>query len=65
MIELAITVKDEERTLTKKFPVYQPLILSLHDEVLKSFINEVVMEFGGDLDNGAPDIIARTKMIIQ
>ena len=65
MIELSITVKDEERTLTKKFTIYDVLILSLESEALKDLVQEVVKEFGGDLENDAPKITVRAVLVYQ
>ena len=64
MIELSITIKDEERTLTKKEILYDTnLVFSRNNEVLLSLVESVIQEFKGDVQADSPDIIIRAKMV--
>lgn len=64
MIELSITIKDEERTLTKKEILYDTnLVFSRNNEILLSLVEGVVQEFKGDVQADSPDIIIRAKMV--
>ena len=65
MIDLSITVKDDERTLTKKFTIYDCLVLSTNDAILHAMVEEVVREFGGDLEHDAPKITVRAVLVYQ
>lgn len=65
MIELSITVKDEERTLTKKEVVYDVVILSQANEELLQKVQYVIDEFGSDPNQEAPDVTIKAKMVWQ
>lgn len=64
-IELSITVKDAERTLTKKEPLYEGFFMSSEDPILIRKIREVVNEFGGNLEIDAPKIIVKAVLVYQ
>lgn len=63
MIEISITLKDSERTLTKKFLDYSHLQFSRGNEELIKMVEEVSREFKGDVDLESPDITIKAKMI--
>lgn len=65
MIELSITVKDEERTLTKKEVVYDVVILSQANEELLHKVQAVIDEFGSEPNQEAPDVKIKAKMVWQ
>lgn len=47
-IELRVTIKDEERKLTKDFNIYDIVTLSEHDPVIGKCVKEVIDEFKGE-----------------
>ena len=59
MIELSITVKNEEKSMTKKALLYETLNLDTSDEKLQSMVREAQKEFGMD----ATDTLVRAKMV--
>ena len=65
MIEYSITVKDSERTLTKRFTSPNSLVVSRNNEELLDTITQVVQEFKGDISIESPDITIKAKMIWQ
>lgn len=60
MIELSITIKDEEETLTQKFLLYDPITLSIEDKSLVDMVKGVQGKFKGNLE--ASDITVKTRM---
>lgn len=62
MIELSITIKDEDRTFTRKELLYDPLLLSRESPELVEKIAAVLKEFRADPNEPALDIIIKTKM---
>lgn len=50
--EITIIIKDSEKTLRKKFPIYQTYEVEESDPVIKSCIKEVLENFDGE-----PEII--------
>jgi len=50
--EITIVVKDSEKTLRKKFPVYERYEVNDSDPVIRSCIKEVLENFDGE-----PDIV--------
>lgn len=51
MNELTVILKDEERTLRKKFVVYEPYTVSLDDPFIKKCVETTLEEFKGDADS--------------
>ena len=64
-IELSITVKDSERTLTRKEVLEEGIFVSRESPYLFAKVQEVVQEFSGDVKIDSPDIIVRLKMTLQ
>lgn len=64
-IELTITIKDEDRKLTKKELLYEPLLLVMSNPVLVEKVEEIVKEFGGDSAHDAPAIKITCSMVWQ
>jgi hypothetical protein len=62
MIEISITIKDSERTLTKRFPEYDPILFDRNNERLCAMVDEVTQEFKGNTETDSPDIIIKSKM---
>ena len=50
-VEIAITLKDEERTLRKDFLIYETITLDPHDPILDKCIHEAIEEFKGAADS--------------
>lgn len=65
VVELSITLKDEERTLTLKHIIYGEIIMDPNDFVLQGLIKEAVEEFGGDLESSSPKITVRASLVVQ
>jgi len=60
-IELAITIKDLDRTLKKDFLIYEPITFTDHDPILMKCVNEAIEEFKGEPE----DIKVRAIMVIK
>ena len=60
-IELRITIKDEERKLTKDFNIYERVTLTEHDPIIAQCIKEVKDEFKGEPD----DIRVKATMVLK
>lgn len=62
MIELTITIRDEEkRKLSKEFLVYEPITLDPNDPVIEKCLKELLDEFKGEPD----DIKVKALMVLQ
>lgn len=59
--ELKVTIKDEEKTLHKKFLIYETYQTEDDDPVIQGCIKETLENFDGD----PSDIIINIKMEIQ
>lgn len=59
-VEVKVTIKNEEKKLTKDFNIYDVVTLRAEDPILSQCINEVKNEFIGDIDN----VIINAKMIL-
>jgi len=59
--ELKVTIKDEEKTLNKKFLIYDSYLTEDNDPIIQKCINETLENFDGD----PIDIIVNIKMEIQ
>lgn len=46
--ELTVSIKDSEKTLKKKFPMYDTYLVSDNDEKIKGCIDEVLKNFAGE-----------------
>lgn len=52
MIEISVTVKNEEARFNKRFPVYdQNIQLSFNDPTLMKLRDEVIQDFGAPVDD--------------
>ncbi len=51
VVELTVTIKDEERKLTKDFIIYEPITLEETDPIISQCIRDVREEFRGEPDN--------------
>ena len=61
VVEVKVTVKNPEKTLSKDFLIYEPLVLDENDPMLHGYIEETVKEF-----NDEPDSVkVRAVMVIQ
>lgn len=59
--ELTVCVKDEEKTLRKKFLLYEEYTVSEYDAVIKKCIDETLENFDGE----PIDIIVTIKIEVQ
>jgi hypothetical protein len=50
-IELTVTIKDDERKLTKQYNVYEDVTFAEHDPILMKYIKEARDEFQGEPDD--------------
>ncbi len=48
VIELVVTIKDEERTLKKEFLIYELVTLGEEDPIVIQCVEEVLAEFKGE-----------------
>lgn len=49
--EISVTIKDEEKRLNKKFPIYEVYSIDENDPVIKQCIEETLENFHGTPDN--------------
>jgi hypothetical protein len=63
-IELKVTIKDSERTLTKEFLCYEEIKLVEDDPVIQRYISETMEEFQGDHEE-IEDIKIRILMVFK
>jgi len=59
--ELSVTIKDEEKSLTKKFLEYDNYMVDENDPIIQNDIEETLENFDGE----PIDIIVKIKMEIQ
>ena len=59
--ELTVIIKDDEKTLRKKFPIYESFACTEHDPTIKNCIDEVMTNFNGEPDHIKVNIL----MVIQ
>ncbi|HEX4374872.1 MAG TPA: hypothetical protein VHZ50_16325 [Puia sp.] len=59
--ELSVTIKDSEKSLTKKYLQYEIYAVHEEDFVIKNAIQETLANFDGEPEN----IIVKIKMEIQ
>lgn len=59
--EITVSIKDEEKTLKKKFLIYEPFMVSENDTTIKSCIEDTVKDFSSDPDK----IKVRINMLIE
>lgn len=48
--EISVTAKDEEKSLNKKFTVYDQYYVNENDPTIKSCVDEVLKNFDGNPD---------------
>jgi len=65
MIELSITVKDENSRVTEKDIVNDPYPLSIFNHDLKLRVEHTIEKHGADPEADAPDVIVTAKMVWQ
>jgi len=46
--EIAVSIKDEEKSLTKKFFIYDDVLVSEEDPIIKSCIEETLENFSSE-----------------
>lgn len=59
MIEVAVTIKDEEVSMTEKFLIYEPFMVSHDDASLQSLVKQTQDKIKADLHD--PDIMIKIK----
>ena len=59
--ELTVSIKDEEKTLKKKFLIYDPFHVSEDDPTIKDCINETLKNFSSEPSN----IKVRISLLIE
>lgn len=59
--EVTVSIKDEEKTLKKKFLIYEPFVVSENDTTIKSCIEETLKNFSSEPSN----IKVRINMLIE
>jgi hypothetical protein len=59
--ELTVTVKDDEKTLRKKYLIYETFTTDEEDPIIKDRIKETLDNFDGEPD----DITVNIKLEIQ
>lgn len=60
-IELKVTIKDDERKLTKDFIIYENVTLIESDPIVKKCIDETLMEFKGEPE----DIKVKATLVLK
>lgn len=60
-VELTVTIKDEERKLTKDFLIYEQVTFTENDPVIDKCVKESIEEFKGEPE----DIKIRATMILR
>ncbi len=58
---VSVIVKNEEKRLTKKFPIYDTYSVHEDDPIIKECIESTVKEFGDDPE----DISVKITMVVQ
>lgn len=59
--ELSVTIRDEEKSLTKKYLQYEIYTVDEEDPIIKNAIEETLSNFDGD----PSDITVKIKLEIQ
>lgn len=59
MIEVAVTIKDEEVSMTEKFLMYEPFMVDHNDATLKELVKQTQDKIKADLND--PDIMIKIK----
>lgn len=59
--ELTVTIKDEEKSLTKKFLVYETYTTDENDPIIKDAIDQTLKNFDAEPSN----VIVKIKLEIQ
>lgn len=59
--EISVTIKDEEKSLTKKFLEYEIYTADENDPIIQSAIKETLENFDGE----PSDIVVKIKIEIQ
>ena len=49
--ELSVTIKDDEKRLTKKFTIYETYAVDEYDPIIKDCIKETLENFDGKPDS--------------
>jgi hypothetical protein len=59
--ELSVTIKDDEKTLTTKYLLYDQIMVDEEDPIIKDCIDKTLVNFDGTPDG----IIVKIKLEIQ
>ena len=59
--EISVTIKDDEKSLTKKFLEYENYTVDEEDPIIKAAIEETLRNFDGE----PSDIVVKIKIEIQ
>ena len=59
--EISVTIKDDEKSLTKKFLEYEKYNVDEEDPIIKKAIEETLSNFDGE----PSDIVVKIKIEIQ
>ena len=59
--EITVIIKDDEKTLKKKFGIYDPYTVEENNEIIKNCIDETLKNFDGTPD----DIKVKISLEIQ
>lgn len=65
MIELSITIRDENSKLVEKDTYFEPILLDPQSPFLKQEIDKALKKFNRDPNAEAPAIIIKAKLVIQ
>lgn len=58
--EIAVTIKDDEKTLTTKYLIYEDVFVSEDDPIIKDCIDKTLENFGAE----PTDIVVKIKLEI-
>lgn len=61
MIELAITIKDENHRFTDKEIIYKPITLAHEDPLLSQLVEQSLKKIAVEMNS--PDIIIKANMV--
>lgn len=59
--EISVTVKNDEKRLTKKALIYEPYAVHEEDPTIKALMDEAVKEFNDEVDKVTVKIIMEVK----
>jgi len=62
--ELSVTVKSDDKRMTRKHLIYDPCVISVDDPIIKGAVEEAVKEFANE-DNEMLDIRVKIMLEVQ